>query len=474
MAIWFDVTTTLGWGRPALGIVRVEAETAKHFLDSRDPKVRFCRFDIDLKSYFEVECDDIVSVLERLDAGDHLVSAALRISDSEEITAVEPAISVEGRLKKLVQWGIFRLPVRYHGKALQLAQSGRSTFLNLRNRCLKDRRTIGLGETATAHPLRSVEGLSPLTCVLPRGIEQPFDAGDSYISLGLDWDQKDMAFLYALKQKLKLKVLLFCYDIIPILLPQYCVPGVSEKFPEYFAAGAWCADQILCISECSRSDLREYLTAVGAPVPTLDIVRLGSDVPAQAGVPPTLAVAEIGSRRFILFVSTIEVRKNHDILYRAYSRLLDEGHEDLPLLVFVGMEGWGVEKLLAALQSDLRIKSYIRILNHVSDSDLVHLYSKSEFTVYPSLYEGWGLPVAESLAYGKFCLASSAASIPEVGGDLIEYVDPHDEAAWAARLLWYFNNPDDLADRQSEIVQNFNRVSWEQTGAAILTAVESL
>ena len=105
------------------------------------------------------------------------------------------------------------------------------------------------------------------------------------------------------------------------------------------------------------------------------------------------------------------------------------------------MPGWGVDGLLSDLRLDFRIKPYVKILNHVSDGDLALLYQYAEFTVFPSLYEGWGLPIAESLAFGKFCLASNAASIPEVGGALVEYLDPWDLPAWAERLKWYFDSP---------------------------------
>jgi glycosyltransferase involved in cell wall biosynthesis len=413
MNIWLDVTTTLGWMRPASGIVRVEAETARCFLSAENQNVRFCSFDKGAASYFEVSRDHVSAALLQLDAG---------------------------------------------GQAWQ----SQSPY-------------AGLPTLAPAKgQLLSNEGRVQLACTLPRELTQTFSAGDVYISLGLDWDQKDMGFLYNLKRQLHLKVLLFCYDIIPILFPHYCVAGVPEKFPGYFADAAWCADKILCISDCSRRDLAGYLESVGAPVPALDVVRLGSNVTTKADTPPSSVAKKIDSHRFILFVSTIESRKNHKVLCQAYQKLLKEGHKDLPLLIFVGMKGWGVDDLILELQSNKQLKPYVRILEHISDSDLVYLYSKSMFTVYPSLYEGWGLPVAESLACGKFCLASSAASIPEVGGNLIEYVDPGDKAAWAARLLWYFQNPDELAAREFEIKRNYQRISWHQTGAAIFDAAVRL
>ncbi|MCL2657705.1 MAG: glycosyltransferase family 4 protein [Betaproteobacteria bacterium] len=385
MNIWLDVTTILSWGRPALGIVRVEAETLRYFLAVNDERVRFCRFDREAGNYGEVSRDIAIDALACLDAG---------------------------------------------------------------------------GQK------------SPLST--GKVLAQPFHVGDTYISLGLDWDQKDLPFLYTLKKALGLKVLLFCYDIIPILMPEHCVSGVSEKFQEYFVNVAWCADSVLSISECSRNDLRDYLESVGAPIPELGVVRLGGDLPTAIALPPSPEIAELIKKEFILFVSTIEARKNHKILYQAYKKILESGNTNIPLLLFVGMQGWGVDDLIASIQENREIRPYIHRLNHVSDSDLVHLYKNCLFTVYPSLYEGWGLPVAESLAYGKFCIASDAASIPEVGGNLIEYISPQNKGLWAERLNWYFQNRETINERQNVIVRNYRSSTWKETGAAIFNAALNL
>ncbi len=77
-------------------------------------------------------------------------------------------------------------------------------------------------------------------------------------------------------------------------------------------------------------------------------------------------------------------------------------------------------------------------MSDIKDEELSLLYEKSYFTVYPSWYEGWGLPVAESLAHGKFCLAANGTSLREAGGEFAEYLDPYDIPAWSERLLYYF------------------------------------
>ena len=188
---------------------------------------------------------------------------------------------------------------------------------------------------------------------------------------------------------------------------------------------------------------------------------------------PTHTKEAVGDR-FILFVSTIERRKNHETLYRAYTRLVDKGVENLPKLVFVGMPGWGVNDFLADLRFDGRVKNRVEMLTNVSDADLNWLYKNALFTVFPSLYEGWGLAVAESLSAGKFCLASNVASIPEAGGDLIEYLDPWDVAKWAERIEWYLNNPKALAEAEKRIGKEYNAPRWKDTATTVFDRAKAL
>lgn len=474
MTIWLDVTTTRAWSRPALGIVRVEAETARQFLRAADAGIRFCRFDLDYDAYFEVGREELVFALARLDAGGSMptapIAAPVAAPSAGISRPVAPALFVP-RWKHLAARGLAYLPDDVQAPMRRFASVRRDGVRAMRGAVRELRRSAGLLLRGTEAPVATAAAAAPAALIRPDIL---FGHGDVYVSLGLDWDQKNLPYLYALKQQLDLKILLMCYDIIPIRLPHLCVAEVAAKFPRYFLDVARCADQIACISEYSRADLRRYLEDAGVPVPALSVVRLGCEIASASSAAPSGAVAELLGRRFILFVSTIERRKNHETLYRAYTRLVDDGVADLPLLVFVGMAGWGMGDLMSDLALDLRIHPYLRVLNHVSDGDLARLYQQAAFTAYPSLYEGWGLPVAESLAYGKFCLASSAASIPEVAGELIEYVDPWDVPRWAERLNWYVRHPQEVALREAAIRARYHPASWQDTGAVLVEAARAL
>lgn len=464
--IWLDVTTMLAWRRPAVGIVRTEAECAAYGLQDVEPgsaAIHFCRFDA-VDGYLAVDPSAVRAALARIEGKPTPVT----IEDASVATPAVacPAVPLEQRCKRWVLRLIDRLPARFRVSAFNFASQRKESF----GAALRGYRELRHALKMFVLPPQSGLAVPPpqLLEKSARRAAAPFCAGDVYVSMGLDWDQKDLVYLYQQKRTLGFKVLLFCYDVIPVKLPHLCVGDVAASFAHYFANVAWCADEVLCISECTRRDLRLLLADLGAPQPPLSVIKLGCQLPAMAARDAAADVAEVLEQRYILFVSTIERRKNHETLYRAYTRLIEQGEENLPLLVFVGMPGWGVNDLLADLRFDPRTKDLIRMLNHVADADLARLYRRALFTVFPSLYEGWGLPVAESMAAGKFCLASSAASIPEVGGDLIEYVDPWDIPAWAERLRWYFNHPDLLAEKERQIRQAYQPTSWPMCAQKIL------
>jgi glycosyltransferase involved in cell wall biosynthesis len=472
---WLNVTTIHHWQRPAVGIVRVESECAAHALAQGDPQVRFCRFDSGAHTFVQVSRDDVGQSLRRIQGAQFKAppdpaSSAAHSADSAPAAGRE---AWEARITRALMKALERLPPASRMRAFNFASRRVVAYRAFAGGLL----SLWAGAKLFFNPPVPVNPVPSMmmASAIPISVGvAPFGPHDTYVSLGLDWDQRDAIHLFEQKRQIGFRVLLFCYDIIPVKLPHLCVGDVAARFGMYFANMAWSADLILCISECSRTDLRELLTTLGAPIPRLETVRLGSGLPESHGEEPSAEVLELLGRRFLLFVSTIERRKNHETLYRAYTRLIDAGYTDLPTLVFVGMQGWGVQDFLADVRLDPRVRPYIRILNHASDADLVSLYRGALFTVYPSLYEGWGLPVAESLAYGKFCLASNAASIPEVAGELIEYVDPWNVQAWADRIRHYLENPQLLRDAEQRIAQQHRPARWDDCAASVFSAARQL
>lgn len=462
--IWFDVTSTYAWNRPAVGVIRVETECAKYALTVKDTDVKFCRF-VQGRGYLEVARTDVKAMLDKLSISTHRKNAA-------KAANIVPSAHIGGRALRLA--AILRkltglLPRTLGDRLFLYLARRKQSILTLVEAARKLKQAVKLwfspATIATTPIIRNEAAVAG---------EIPFGAGDVYVTLGLDWDQKDLPFIAKVKRAKGFKAVFCCYDLIPVKLPHLCVGDVASKFARYFCDLAWCADEVVSISECSKRDLVSLLQELGAPVPINTVITLGSDIKSVLHSDISSTVLNMTAEKYILYVSTVERRKNHEALYKAYTWLLDHGFENLPKLVFVGMRGWGVNDFLADISFDHRVKDRIVILSDIPDEDLAWLYRNALFTVFPSLYEGWGLGVAESLAHGKMCLASDAGSLREVGQGLVDFIDPLDILKWAERLRWYIENPDALAKAEARIAAEYVAPKWKDTAEQVFDRARGL
>ena len=191
------------------------------------------------------------------------------------------------------------------------------------------------------------------------------------------------------------------------------------------------ADHLLAISESTRQDLIKLL---GAAPERVTVTYCGVD-PSFRPLPAD-AVARFRARhelpeRFILYVGTLEPRKNVPRLLEAYARLVRAG--DAPPLVIVGARGWRHASIDARLAA-LGLGERVRLLGYLPAADLPLCYNAADLFVYPSLYEGFGLPPLEALACGTPVVTSNTSSLPEAVGDVAVCVDPRDVGKLAAAM----------------------------------------
>jgi glycosyltransferase involved in cell wall biosynthesis len=189
--------------------------------------------------------------------------------------------------------------------------------------------------------------------------------------------------------------------------------------------------------------------------------------------PPAAHLPAPGS--YVLFVSTIEARKNHALLFRVWRRLLTEMPPDqVPVLVFAGRVGWMVSDLMQQLENAAWLGGKIRLVSNPTDTELMALYRGCQFTVFPSLFEGWGLPVSESLALGRPCIVSNRTALPEAGGDLARYFDPEnlDEACQTIRAV--IEDPAGLEAWRNRVAREFQQVPWSDSATVIRRALAGL
>ena len=467
MRIVLDVGTSLSWIRPPVGIVRAERQFAAFLLAQTAADVAFCRFDRGRACYDEVSAAAVRGLLER-GQGD---PAAVQLPRDEQ----PPAETSDGATRRgrrlvssLARRSIGMLPEGMRQDAGLVAQSG---TLMLKSLYWLSRKAMH--EVKRTGPRPEVQRLPAAEPAPPRAPGFAFRPDDVYVSMGLDWDYNDLSTLYARKRDVGFKAVLYCHDLIPIRYPHLMSFDARAVFARHFVDVAHTADHVVAVSRASLDDFREFLHEVGAPVPPISVIHNGSDLAAddeEAGEPPR---PELADRPFVLCVGTIEARKNHALLYNVWDRLVARHGERTPLLVLVGMVGWGVGDLLWRMRGNPRVAEHIVLLSELSDEGLQWLYHHCLFTVYPSFVEGWGLPVVESLAVGKPCVASNAAAIVEASQGRVPLLDPLDFPAWLAQIeRWAFDRRALAAATAS--LEGFVPDSWQQHGEAMLAVARDL
>lgn len=223
------------------------------------------------------------------------------------------------------------------------------------------------------------------------------------------------------------RVFQMIHDVIPLLQPRLAKPGHDVEFRDFLDRTPGYVSDFLCVSDQTEADLRSVLTAASGEIPTR-VVPLAHEFMGEVedGTPIGPAIRALAERPFVLCVGTIELRKNTLTLCQVWARLQQDIGSVLPRLVLAGHRGWKAEDLFEWLGGSHGLDDLIAVAERPSDAELAFLYRNCRFTVFPSLYEGWGLPIGESLWFGKICVASDTSSMPQVGGDLADYVDPHD------------------------------------------------
>jgi glycosyltransferase involved in cell wall biosynthesis len=161
------------------------------------------------------------------------------------------------------------------------------------------------------------------------------------------------------------------------------------------------------------------------------------------------------------------------LLVEVWLRLIEKHGEMLPSLVFVGKLGWKVNDLLKRLRSTNYVDGRIITVHNASDVELASLYRGCLVTLFPSFAEGWGLPVGESLSYGKPCIASIATSIPEVGGAFVRHVDPYDIDAMEAEVERALFNSEYLESWTRRIAEKFVARRWKDVAEDFLVKVDA-
>jgi len=310
-----------------------------------------------------------------------------------------------------------------------------------------------------------------------RPLRSPFEPGDALFNPGFaTYKPRHREQVDQLFANRRLRYVGFIYDLLPVLFPEWWTPDQQSRFRDWFLWTGHHASLVLCCSRSTERDAIAFFSEAGVGTGPIETVILGDELPRGLGSARAAALAAPADvRPFVLFVSTLEVRKNHRLLFQVWRRLLAaHGPDRVPDLVFVGRKGWLSNDFVTELEQSRFLDGKIVWRERVDDAELARLYADCLFTVYPSFYEGWGLPVAEALAFGKFCVASSASSLPEVGRDFADYHDPHDVAGATALIERAIFDPAHRKSRERLIRERFRARSWQESAAEVLERIEKV
>ncbi len=238
-----------------------------------------------------------------------------------------------------------------------------------------------------------------------------------------------------------------------------------KKWTEYSANKS---RKILTISSSSKSDIiNEYRVSEDK----VEVIYPG--INTSLGTGNTLKMEDIEKKfgiksKYILFVGTIQPRKNIKRLIEAYSKIDTEVS-----LVIVGRRGWQYEEILNAPEA-FGVKEKVNFLENVSDEDLPSLYKNAEFFILPSLYEGFGIPVLEAMNYGIPVITSKVSSLPEVGGDAALYIDPENVSDIASKMEKLLKDNDLRQELIRKGKKQMEKFSWENSATQTLKVLEEV
>ncbi|HEX5415069.1 MAG TPA: glycosyltransferase family 1 protein [Chloroflexota bacterium] len=220
------------------------------------------------------------------------------------------------------------------------------------------------------------------------------------------------------------------------------------------------ADAVITVSNCSRDDLASHLELAPGRIA---VIAEGVDPrfrPVSDGGERRAALARYGvSPTYLLYVGAINGRKNLPCLLEAYARLRAEGPA-IPLVI-VGKRQWHTTEIGATL-ARLGLEGKVHFTGYVDDADLPALYSAAAAFVFPSLYEGFGLPPLEAMACGTPVVTSRASAIPEVVGDDAVLVDPLDVDAIAVGIRRVLEHPAEAAALRERGLARARQFTWDR------------
>lgn len=299
-----------------------------------------------------------------------------------------------------------------------------------------------------------------------------FKNSDYFISIGCDWDNPQRNKLIKVIKEKGVIVCQMIHDLIPIVFKQWVNEKTSQVVNDWIQETILSSTILLANSEFTKDEIIKYCINKNLSHRPIIPIRLGDELDFDI---KTVKVPKfIPKSSFFLFVSSIDPRKNHKLLYDALRIMHRDKNGDIPTILCIGKVQFLSDDFMYEVKNDPILKDHLKFLSNIDDLELNWYYSNCMATLYPSHFEGWGLPVAESLARGKACMASNIPTVKEISNDLVILFDPLDPKQLASLVLKAVVEPSWISEYENRIQNNYLPTTWKQSAANLLKGIEDI
>lgn len=262
--------------------------------------------------------------------------------------------------------------------------------------------------------------------------------------------------LYAIGlRRLGVKLIFIVYDVIPITHPEFCRPNENIKHHNRIHNMLSYGRGIITISQFTLNTLHDESQKLGLKMPNSVVAHL-----APGFTPVTYGSRPIVSPYFVV-LGTIEPRKNHNLLFRVWRKLVEEMGDLAPKLVLIGRRGWECENAVDILERSEVLRGFLIEKNACSDDELGTILHHAQALLFPTLVEGYGMPIVESLMVNTPIIATDLPVFHEIVGEIPDYLDVLDGLGWYSHIKAYMNSQHPLRVAQLLRMQQFTRPSWQ-------------
>ena len=287
-------------------------------------------------------------------------------------------------------------------------------------------------------------------------------------------DKIDIAFFqYVIPPFCPCRSVVIVHDISYEFFPEFFHPLSRKRMQLLIPYSAKKSDHILTVSEFSKQQISQKY---GIPESKITVTYNGVSknfrvIDDQEYLDTALSRFDLSSP-YILAVGNLQARKNIQRLVRVYASLKAQGKLNQDL-VLVGQKHWKNHAIFDEIKKH-NVEASVFVTGYVSDEELVALYNRADFFVYPSIYEGFGLPVIESMACGTPVITSNTSSLPEVAGTAALMIDPYDDAELAETMVM-ISQDQKLREHLITLgLEHIKKFDWKKTALKTLTVLKGV